>query len=73
VRVNVSLKPDTPEVKRKVESLLLARLRVRPEVCVQSEAAIRRQVYVPQSRKPVRVFDHRKAAAADVPQTEGEG
>ena len=62
VRVHVALSLDTPELKRKIQSLLQARLRVRPEVCVESEEAIRRRVYVPQSRKPVRFFDLRVQA-----------
>ena len=64
--VHVALRPDTPEQKRKILDLLQARLRVRPEVCVESEDAIRRRVYVPQSRKPVRFFDLRERKAAQV-------
>lgn len=59
VRVHVALGSDTPELKRKIQDLLQARLRVRPEVCTGKEEDIRRRVYVPQSRKPVRFFDLR--------------
>lgn len=59
VRVHVALSSDEPELKRKLQDLLQARLRVRPEVCAESEEDIRRRVYVPQSRKPIRFFDLR--------------
>ncbi len=63
VRVHVALSPDTAAVRRRLEKLLVARLRVRPEVCVSAEDVIRRRVYVPQSRKPVRFVDLRAGAA----------
>ncbi len=59
IRVHVALSPGAPELKKKIQNLLQARLRMRPEVCVASEDDIRRRVYVPQSRKPVRYFDLR--------------
>jgi len=59
IRVHVALSPGLPELKKKIQNLLQARLRMRPEVCVASEEDIRRRVYVPQSRKPVRYFDLR--------------
>jgi phenylacetate-CoA ligase len=64
VRVHVALSPDAPELKAKLQDLLQARLRVRPEVCTASEEAIRRRVYVPQSRKPIRFFDLRERTEA---------
>lgn len=59
VQVDVSLVKDTPEMRRKIEVALLARLRVRVNVNIVYEAVIRKQVYVPQSRKPVRFLDLR--------------
>lgn len=63
VRVHVSLSPDTAELKQKIADLLQARLRVRPEVCTAGEEEIRRRVYLPLSRKPVRFIDLRKLPA----------
>jgi len=60
VQVTVSLSRDTPELRRKIRDALLARLRVRVDILVVDEATIRKQVYVPQSRKPIRFFDLRK-------------
>lgn len=60
VQVEVSLAKDTPELRRKIEAVLVARLRVRVGVAVVEESLIRKQVYVPQSRKPVRFLDLRK-------------
>ena len=60
--VHLSADPDTPGVRRKIEDRLQARLRVRIELCVEPEEAIRRQVYVAHSRKPVRFIDLREAA-----------
>ena len=57
--VHVALRSVMPELQRKIQDLLQARLRVRPEICVESEEEIRRRVYLPQSRKPVRFFDLR--------------
>jgi phenylacetate-CoA ligase len=60
LHVEVSLAKDTPALRQKLEAALLARLRVRVDFTVVDEAAIRKQVYLPQSRKPVRFFDLRK-------------
>ncbi len=70
IRVHVALNPETPELKRRVQNLLQARLRVRPEVCTASEDEIRRRVYLPQSRKPVRFFDLRPRAEERVRKAE---
>ena len=63
VRVHAALAPDTPEARRRLGDRLLARLRVRPELCLEGEEEIRRQVYRPQSRKPVRFIDRRRRPA----------
>jgi phenylacetate-CoA ligase len=60
VHVTVSLSKDTADLRRKILDALLARLRVRVNMTVVDEATIRKQVYVPQSRKPIRFFDLRK-------------
>jgi phenylacetate-CoA ligase len=60
VHVTVSLSKDTADLRRKILDALLARLRVRVNITVVDEATIRKQVYVPQSRKPIRFFDLRK-------------
>ena len=39
---------------------LQARLRVKPEVVIQSEANIRKIVFNPNSRKPIRFIDQRQ-------------
>lgn len=70
LRVHVALTPETPELKRRVQNLLQARLRVRPEVCTASEDELRRRVYLPQSRKPVRFFDRRPQPGERAPETE---
>ncbi len=70
VRIHVALSLGGPEQKGRIQDLLQARLRFRPEVVLESEEAIRRHVYVPQSRKPVRFFDLRAHAEPRVPQTE---
>jgi len=44
-----------------VAEYLAGRLRVRPEVVVESEADIRRIVFSPEHRKPMRFFDRRDA------------
>ena len=61
--VHLSLSPDRPEMRRKIEDRLLARLRVRVQLCVEPEDDVRRQVYVPHSRKPIRFIDRRKTAS----------
>jgi phenylacetate-CoA ligase len=60
VHVTVSLSKDTADLRRKILDALLERLRVRVNMTVVDEATIRKQVYVPQSRKPIRFFDLRK-------------
>lgn len=60
VHLTLSLSRDTPELRRRIVDALLARLRVRVDISVVDEAMIRKQVYVPQSRKPIRFFDLRK-------------
>jgi len=47
---------STPEV---IEDKLQARLRVKPRVFIKDEEFIRKQVYSPKSRKPVRFIDRR--------------
>jgi phenylacetate-CoA ligase len=73
VSVHVSLGCDQPGVRQRLEDLLLARLRVRLELRVLPEEELRRRVYVPQSRKPVRFVDLRpeaeKGKAGDSPWT----
>jgi phenylacetate-CoA ligase len=64
ITVHAALVPDTPALRRQLGERLLARLRVRPELCVDGEEEIRRQVYQHQSRKPVRFVDRRHRAAA---------
>ena len=64
VRVTVAFASDTPDAQRRTLALLQARLRVRPEVRVASEEAVRQRVYVAHSRKPVRFFDLRQQPAA---------
>lgn len=59
IRVHVAVKPGGPPLAD-IEAKLQARLRVKPEVVVEPEEAIRQQVYTPASRKPVRFMDRRK-------------
>ncbi len=59
VCVHVAVHADTPEVRNRIECLLVARLRVRPDLRVETEDQVRRYVYVPQSRKPIRFIDRR--------------
>jgi phenylacetate-CoA ligase len=42
-----------------IQNELQARLRVRPEVVIADEEAVRRIVFAPESRKPVRLIDRR--------------
>ncbi len=67
LEVHLALNRETPDLKQKIENLLQSRLRVRPEVHVDSEAEIQRRVYLPQSRKPVRFFDRRLQSATGQP------
>jgi len=60
VHVTLSLSKDTPGLRQNIADALLARLRVRVNISVVDELTIRKQVYVPQSRKPIRFFDLRK-------------
>jgi len=60
LHVDVSLTKDTPEMRQKLESALLARLRVRVGLNIVDETFLRKQVYLPQSRKPIRFLDLRK-------------
>lgn len=60
VHVTVSLSKDAPDMRQNISDALLARLRVRVNISVVDETTIRKQVYVPQSRKPIRFFDLRK-------------
>ncbi|NCD21870.1 MAG: phenylacetate--CoA ligase family protein [Spartobacteria bacterium] len=62
--VHLSLSPDRPETRRKIEDRLLARLRVRVQLCVEPEDDVRRQVYVAHSRKPIRFIDRRGTSSA---------
>jgi len=59
LQVELSLAKDTPELRQQVEAALLARLRVRVGLKVMDEAILRKQVYQPQSRKPIRFLDLR--------------
>jgi len=59
LQVELSLAKDTPELRQQVEVALLARLRVRVGLKVMDEATLRKQVYQPQSRKPIRFLDLR--------------
>ena len=56
---HLSLHPDRPETRRKIEDRLLARLRVRIQLSVEPEDDVRRQVYAAHSRKPIRFIDRR--------------
>ena len=60
--VHLSVNPDHPALRRKIEDRLQARLRVKLELNVEPEEIVRRQVYVSHSRKPVRFIDLRRAA-----------
>jgi phenylacetate-CoA ligase len=60
LHVDISLAQDTSELRQKVEAALLARLRVRVGLSIVDEAILRKQVYLPQSRKPIRFVDLRK-------------
>jgi phenylacetate-CoA ligase len=60
LHVDISLAQDTSELRQKVEAALLARLRVRVGLNIVDEAILRKQVYLPQSRKPIRFVDLRK-------------
>ncbi|MFW9842593.1 MAG: phenylacetate--CoA ligase family protein, partial [Candidatus Thorarchaeota archaeon] len=42
-----------------IQDKLQARLRVRPEVAIADEEAVKRQIFTPESRKPVRLIDRR--------------
>lgn len=59
--VHVSL--ESGLTREKLEELLVVKLRVKPEVIVEKDDAIKRKVFSPQSRKPVRFFDLRKSYA----------
>lgn len=60
VRVHVALR-DQSLGAAEIAEKLQARLRVKPEVVVEDEETVRRQVYE-SSRKPVRFFDRREKA-----------
>ena len=62
--IHLSLHPDRPETRRKIEDRLLARLRVRVQLCVEPEDEVRRQVYAAHSRKPIRFIDRRQTSSA---------
>ena len=62
--IHLSLHPDRPETRRKIEDRLLARLRVRVQLCVEPEDEVRRQVYAAHSRKPIRFIDRRQTSCA---------
>lgn len=57
--VHLSFKEQPVDVEV-VLNRLQARLRVKPEVIVEPDAAIRRVVFTPESRKPIRFIDLRK-------------
>lgn len=61
---HLSLHPDRPETRRKIEDRLLARLRVRIQLSVEPEDDVRRHVYVSHSRKPIRFIDRRQSSSA---------
>lgn len=50
----------------KLEEILIAKLRVKLKVQVESEEAIKRKIFAPQSRKPTRFFDERKEYAESI-------
>ncbi|MEI6645591.1 MAG: AMP-binding protein [bacterium] len=60
VHVTVSLSKDTSGMRQTIADALLARLRVRVDISIVDEGTIRKQIYVAQSRKPIRFFDLRK-------------
>ena len=62
VTVHVALERGSCRAEH-IREKLQARLRVRPRVVIESEDAVRRQVYTPRSRKPVRFVDLRKNAS----------
>lgn len=46
-------------VPEKLEEILAAKLRVKPEVVIEDEKSIKQKVFSPRSRKPIRFFDRR--------------
>ena len=57
--VHMSVNAKGAGWKQKIEDRLRTRLRVRIGVCLEAEELIRRRVYSPHSRKPIRFFDLR--------------
>jgi len=45
--------------REKVEEILVSKLRVKPEVIIEGDTAIKQKVFDPAHRKPVRFFDRR--------------
>lgn len=57
--VHVSVKENGGS-KEGIGEKLQARLRVKPEIQIEDEQVLRRKIYLPESRKPVRFIDLRK-------------
>ena len=57
--VHMSLNAKGAGWKQKIEDRLRTRLRVKIGVCLEAEELVRRRVYSPHSRKPIRFFDLR--------------
>ena len=60
--VHMSVNGKGPGLKQKIEDRLRTRLRVKIGVRLEAEDVIRRRVYSPHSRKPIRFFDLREKA-----------
>jgi len=52
---------DTSLASADIEEFLVGRLRVRPKVVIETETAIRKRVFSPQYRKPMRFYDKRSS------------
>ena len=57
--VHMSVNAKGAGWKQKIEDRLRTRLRVKIGVCLEAEELVRRRVYSPHSRKPIRFFDLR--------------
>lgn len=61
--VHVALRKDALLPAAEIALRLQARLRVKPSVRIEPEAVLRKLVYSPASRKPIRFVDRRREAA----------
>lgn len=60
VEVHVSVS-DTSLTAGELQDFLQARIRVKPKVVIEPDAELRRKVYLPEQRKPVRFIDSRES------------